>query len=575
MPLSLFRSGVITLITVLYACTYTSALATSKPSVQPAVAIGKTAVVGKQITQANSSIVVDFFGGIPYAQPPLGNLRLNLPVFKPALDVERFDASDFGPGCLQTPPPPSGVSEDCLTLTIFRPSGVSSQEKLPVMAWIYGGGFTVGATSFYDATNLVTRSVERGTPVIFVSINYRLGPLGFPTGNEVGALLRNNTNILNLGLHDQLVGLEWVQQNIGQFGGDNTKVTIMGESAGSTSIGIHLSGSRIQGLVHAAILESPPLIPTFDSEKREGVWNSWVNAIPGCASSGGNAIECIRRSDSAALLQALINDQVVFQANDFQPTLDGPNGLVPDRPSQLSANKLHLPVMMGSNLDEGTIVIDQRTNSTEEIRNFILNFISPSLVSPEEVNRTIDTILDLYPDIPALGSPFGTGNNTFGLSSQYKRLSAIFGDLIVISSRRTLTHRMSQAGDKVFGYLFTDPEAVVFPEFAPPAVPGSLGVPHSSEIPYVFGNFVSGVNGSGPSLAARGLSVSIQDYWISFAASHNPNDEHGQKRPDWQAYTPDKQVVMQLTGDSSFLVPDTFRLQQLAFWEDHPDFLVR
>ncbi|KAF9472684.1 alpha/beta-hydrolase [Pholiota conissans] len=181
----------------------------------PTVTIGRTTVVGTEFYPAR----VEFFGGIPFAQPPVGQLRLALPVLTMTINTPRFDASKFGLACLQTALPAGQVSEDCLNLNIFRPAGTKQTADLPVMVWIYGGNFVMGASSLYNGTEIVARSVARGTPVIFASINYRLGPLGFPQGIEAG-----QRNITNLGLRDQLVALEWIQANIARFGGDRSKV---------------------------------------------------------------------------------------------------------------------------------------------------------------------------------------------------------------------------------------------------------------------------------------------------------------------------------------------------------------
>ncbi|KAF8868318.1 Alpha/Beta hydrolase protein [Mucidula mucida] len=160
----------------------------------------------------------DFFGGIPFAEPPLGELRLKAPVKKFFLDVDVLDALNFGPGCLQ-PKATFPISEDCLTLNIFRPSGIAANASLPVLFWTYGGSFLSGASSIYNGSAIVAQSVLRGTPIIYVNFNYRLGPLGFPQGNE--ADFRGE---LNLALKDYLAALEWVQTNIQAFGGDKSKV---------------------------------------------------------------------------------------------------------------------------------------------------------------------------------------------------------------------------------------------------------------------------------------------------------------------------------------------------------------
>ncbi|KAI3602583.1 extracellular triacylglycerol lipase precursor [Moniliophthora roreri] len=164
------------------------------------VQLGYTTLIGN-----NTLPVLEFFGGIPYAEPPLGNLRFQPPILKPVLDVPTFNATNFGLSCLQPPiniaiiTPNITSSEDCLTVNIYRPvDSIRGNRLLPVMVFIHGGGFLTGSSSQVDGNPLVLRSITRGTPVIYASLNYRLGPLGFPQGAEA-----KKKGALNLGLKDQ------------------------------------------------------------------------------------------------------------------------------------------------------------------------------------------------------------------------------------------------------------------------------------------------------------------------------------------------------------------------------------
>jgi len=170
------------------------------------------------------------------------------------------------------------------------------------------------------------------------------------------------------------------------------------------------------------------VLPIFGPERSEAIWQLYVAAVPGCESAGqtNSTIACLRKASSKELLQALITAGLMFaNSTVIQPVLDGPNGLLVGRQSQVVLNKAKLPIIMGTNLDEGTLFIDQNVNSVEPIFNFLNGSTSPPLVSQEEHLRVVERILELYPDIPALGSPFGTGNDTFGLNSEFKRFSAI------------------------------------------------------------------------------------------------------------------------------------------------------
>ncbi|KJA24904.1 hypothetical protein HYPSUDRAFT_76245 [Hypholoma sublateritium FD-334 SS-4] len=533
-------------------------LAVSSGAPAPTVTLGRTRIIGSQVAN------VEFFGGIPFAEPPLGQLRLASPVLQTTINAATFQAAKFGASCLQNALPANEVSEDCLNLNIFRPAGTEVNSNLPVMVWLYG----VGSSSLYDATELVARSVTRGTPVIFVSINYRLGPLGFPQGIEAG--LRN---ITNLGLQDQLVALEWVQENIARFGGSKNAVTVIGQSAGADSISLHFLGSKLKTLARAAILESTVMFPTFGPERNDAIWQSFVGAVPACADTQGtnSTFACLRTASTASLLQALTTAGIFGNSTDFLPVIDGPNGLLPDRPSLLP-QRSRLPALIGSNLDEGTLFVPQDVTAPDQITQFLTQFTTPTtLVSPLALAATLEEVLNLYADVPALGSPFGTGNNTFGLAPEYKRFAAIQSDFLFQSARRTFSQQTSAAGTRVFGYLFNDPDAVAQTASLPatPPAPGSLGIPHSSELDYVFNTLVN------KTPTAIALSRNIQDYWLSFATSLTPNDGRGARRPTWEQFTPKNQILMQLNGHATQLIPDNFRANGIQFFQNNPDALHR
>ncbi|KAL0580035.1 hypothetical protein V5O48_001969 [Marasmius crinis-equi] len=513
------------------------------------VQLGNTVVTG-----TNTKQVLEFFGGIPYAEPPIGNLRLRQPVLKPALDVPTFNATQFGPACLQSTNLTS--SEDCLTINIHRPADqVRSDQLLPVMVYIHGGGFFAGSSSELDGNPLVLRSINRGTPVIYASLNYRLGPLGFPAGAEA-----DQKGSLNLGLRDQLAALEWIKRNIAAFGGDPGKVTVFGESAGAVSIGVLFLNSEIQNYAWGAIFESggAGTTFTFDASRRQNSWDSYIDAIPGCASTSPNTFDCVRTANSSALLQAA--NGALAQTNEqfpWVPMLDGPNGLMPELPSQLYARGqfAKIPFISGTNLDEATALTSTITSSSDEIRNSITsNFTAKSDGTVgTELAAAADRLLQLYPDDPALGSPFNTGTETFGLSSQFKRANALTGDLMFHSVRRLWTQKAAEAGVKAYGYLFTGPRLPIFPP--------EFGVVHTLELHYVFG-LVSLEGGTPADIA---LSKKMMDYWISFATSLDPNDEKGAQRPVWPRYETSNATLLELNANNIASIPDNYRAAGIEF----------
>ncbi|KAK7019641.1 hypothetical protein VNI00_018026 [Paramarasmius palmivorus] len=527
----------------------------------PEVKLGNTTVVGRDLTVLGA-FNQDFFGGIPYAEPPLGNLRLKPTVLKTSPGGDTFNASQFGLSCLQPNQPSNLISEDCLTINIVRPAGISADAKLPVLFWTYGGGFQAGSANIYNASAIVALSVARGTPVVYVNFNYRLGPLGFPQGAEAA-----RRGALNLALHDQLTALEWVQRNIGTFGGDKTKVTVFGESAGAIMTAVQFLNPSFSKWARAAIFESgsaatPHLLPAQD---RENSWTDFVGAVPGCASLAGsnNTFDCLKTANTSSILQGLVTS--IAEADElfaWDPTVDGYGGFIPDLPSRLFKKGIFakLPFIAGTNLDEGTLFTPASPSfdySTDNLRNFIIANLSPPYVSEAQLDSAADRIIQLYPDIPALGSPFNTGNETFGLPAGFKRFAAINGDIAFQSQRRFWQQTAANAGVKTFGYLFTQPN-VDIPQ---------RGVSHGSEVVFVYGAALASGNAS---VSAVTLSTAMIEYWVSFATSLDPNDGKGVPRPVWPQYGPKSQVLLQLNGDNITTIPDTFRKEQIDFINQNP-----
>lgn len=272
---------------------------------------------------------VEYYRGIPYAQPPTGSRRL-----KPPVRLENFGsvrATGVGPACPQTTAIDitpllldvvalpdveqtlffgttlGNETEDCLTISVMRPQGTAADAKLPVLFWLYGGGFETGSPQMYNGSVLIPQSVAQGKPIIFVAVNYRLGAFGFLGGSEVLA-----DGAANLGLLDQRMGLEWVADNIAAFGGDPNAVTIWGESAGSISVFDQLAlfdGNNTykgQPLFRGAIMDSGSILPTepVNGVKAQGIFDTVVEAA-GCASAADSAkLECLREVDYDTFVNA-------------------------------------------------------------------------------------------------------------------------------------------------------------------------------------------------------------------------------------------------------------------------------
>ncbi|KAL5518415.1 hypothetical protein ACEPAH_97 [Sanghuangporus vaninii] len=523
---------------------------------QPQVVLGGTTVNGLSIPTFGQ----DFFGGISFAEPPIGALRFAPPVLRLNPGVEALNATQFGAACPQTGALFDSSSEDCLTVNVLRPAGVNESVALPVMVWVFGGGFMTGSASTYNGSEIVLQSVLRGTPIIYVNLNYRLGPLGFPQGVEA-----ERRGATNLGNKDVIAALTWVQNNIGAFGGDKEKVTVFGVSSGSIIIAQLLLNQTFD-LARAAILESGSAATNtlLHASDREDIWQDFVSAVPECSNaSRGKTFTCLRSASVESLLNAtnftLGRAQMLFP---FSPVIDSPGGIIPDLPSLLfrRGKFSRIPMITGTNLDEGTGFIPATFNSSTLLRQWLFTNTTPSPVSSFEQNFVIDGILKLYPNNPALGSPFGTGNETFGLDPAFKQASAVFADIAFNSLRRKLAQDVSQHGTKVFAYLFTDPQTLTTAPY--------LGVTHGAEVVYVYG-----APQNGP--ASISLSRSMIDYWVSFATSLDPNDGRGNaSRSRWTQYTSKSESILELNAENLRMIPDSFRAVQINFLNEHPETLL-
>ncbi|THV03013.1 esterase 1 [Dendrothele bispora CBS 962.96] len=527
----------------------------------PEVEVGGTTFVGRKIPFEQ-----EFFGGIPFAEPPVGILRFQPPIFKDTYDEDILDASQSGLPCLQFNSTLDQSSEDCLTLNILRPANLSANASLPVLFWVHGGGFDRGSSNEDNATTIVAHSVQRGTPIVYVSINYRLGPLGFPQGKEA-----KERKALNLALKDELAALKWVHKHIGKFGGDNQKVTAGGASAGAIMNAILLLDPGIEKFVRGGIFESgsaaTPL--TRHAAARQHNWDQFVGSVPTCAGLAGtnNTFDCLVDANVTDLLEG-INASRELAEEDFpwDPTIDGLGGVYPDYPSVLFQIQhfARIPFITGTSLDEGTAFADPSTNYTNDVvrDNLFKNLSTPFLQRSErsKLDQSIQEMLELYPNDPSLGSPFGTGNETFGLSPGFKRMSAIYTDIPFLSQRRFWQQTMAgmpSSGVKSYGYLWKQGlNKQVFPPM--------FGVLHAADTHYFF-------NDSLVDTQALELGTFLRDYFLSFIDSLSPNDGKGTQRPHWNHYSRDNQVIMQMAAQNLTEVPDTFRKDQVDFINSLPD----
>ncbi|KAH9889042.1 carotenoid ester lipase [Cubamyces lactineus] len=522
----------------------TAALIVSATGKLASVKLDQATVIG------TSDGVVTQFLGIPFAEPPVGKLRLQPP--QPISSYKGIiNATTFGNQCIQqtiiTPTIPNNVpsevstfvsamaippdvpqSEDCLNINVIVPAGAKPGDKLPVAAWIFGGGFQIGSNAVRPGQNVVNRSIEIGHPVIFVSMNYRLSAFGFLGGREI-----SNAGLGNLGLQDQREALRWVQKHIGAFGGDPTKVMIWGESAGAQSVAVHMLAfdGNSEGLFRAGWMESGAASPIGNVSKIQPTFD-FIASETGCASAL-DILECLREVPAEAI-QAAMDQTPTFLSftalnTPWMPHADGL--FLTDNPQRLAQEGkiANIPFVIGACEDEGTLFSLANINITtdEEFAAYVTN-----VYFPDAPKQNITRLLQLYPSNPALGSPFETGNE-FAFTPEYKRLSAFQGDFIFHAPRRFLLDL--QAGKQTVRSFLSERNKVT-----------GMGATHTTELANVF------------------FGGDMTDFLVRFAHTLDPN---GGPEIHWPAYNPKSpQLLAFVEGKTPLrVIPDTFRQEANEF----------
>lgn len=489
----------------------------------------------------------DAFLGIPFAQPPVGPLRFRWPQSINSTFNGTYDATKYGYSCYQYGTN-FNLSEDCLTLNVVRPTGaMSNGRKLPVLVWIYGGGLYAGSTADpqYNISGIVRNSQDTNTPVIGVSINYRLGVWGFLQSPQVLA-----EGSSNAGLLDQRMALRWIQENIGAFGGDPEQVTIWGESAGAQSIGLHLHsyGGRDDGLYSAAIMESGGPVGAFLAQLAyyaAPVEN--LTRTTGCYTSS-NQLACLRNLSSAALFNAQVSQT-------WNPIVDG--DFLTAYPSDLTAygSFVKVPIITGANSDEGTSFSTHGLDNETAIFQNLLYWRSYALSPP-----TIRRLLDVYPNDPANEPPYYIQKNQtyppYGL--QWRRDAAIGGDLVMVAQRRKMAEAYTRAGLAAYSYRFDTPawNASTW-----------TGANHFVNVMFSFQNISGNL---GPIQSYKNLSTAIGRAYIAFVNSKNPNPSGGNATdgvglPYWPKYDLGMPTNVVMNSNRSYVEADTFRRDGIAF----------
>ena len=442
------------------------------------------------------------YKGIPFAAPPVGDLRWKAPQPVIAWPGTR-PADTYAPACAQSmgAPPPSGTSEDCLYLNIWTPAK-SATEKLPVLVWIYGGGFNGGATSYpvHDGAKLATRGV------VLVSLAYRVGVLGFFAHPELSAESPQRVSG-NYGLLDMIAGLQWISRNIEAFGGDPGRVTIFGESAGGIAVSMLCASPMAKGLFHGAISQSggsfgPSRKDPQPGENMRVLADAEASGVEFAKAAGTSSIKELRALAPEKLLEARRG-----QRGMAWPIVDG--RVIPgDQYTLYEAGRFNdTPILAGYNSDEGLSFT--RVKTADEY----------AAAARERYGPFADRLLAAYPT---------AGDRVTKTARDLARDSA-FGWHTWSWARL----QSARGKGKAFLYYFDQ---------HPPRTPGTPeadhGAPHGVDVPYVFENL-----GGSPTAADRHISETMATYWTNFAKRGDPN---GDGVPAWPAFSDSNPVVMHL-----------------------------
>ena len=456
------------------------------------------------------------FKGVPFAQPPLGTLR-----WKPPQAVAKWqsvrEATSYGADCMQEPFPgdaaPLGVTpkEDCLYLNVWRPEKAAGAQ-LPVMVWIYGGGFVNGGGSpaVYDGSQFAKDGI------VLVSFNYRLGKLGFFAHPALSAE-QPGFPAVNYALMDQVAALQWVQRNIAAFDGDPHNVTIFGESAGGGSVHMLLLSPLATGLFQKAIIESGGGRPGGPGGKSlagaevSGVALARKHGIEG---QGAEVLAKLREipAEQLKLNMTMMGDETYSGG----PVVDGKLNLGTPTAQYAAGKGAKVPVMVGANSAD-------------------IGFAP---------GKTVDEVFAAFgPDADRARAVYNPDHSTDIRAVGGK----VGGDLTMIEPAREIARLLSKRGQPVYEYRFS-----YVAESLRGKLPGAL---HATEIPFVF-DTVAARYGKDLTAADEAAAKAMHKYWVAFAKTGKP-DPAGE--PAWPAYDARNDQIMDFTNKGPVAGPDPWK----------------
>ncbi|XP_078526705.1 fatty acyl-CoA hydrolase precursor, medium chain-like [Lissotriton helveticus] len=512
--------------------TVRTAVASKGPDARgPLVTTKYGQVQGTQLRVEGTDRVINTFLGIPFARPPLKELRFSPPE-RPTPWTDVRDATAYPPVCIQdlkgmdimeeiflTVLPDFTISEDCLYLNIHTPAEAKNDEKLPVMVFIHGGGLVMGGASMYDGS-----AIAAYENVVVVSIQYRLGTLGyFSTGDEHA---RGNWGFL-----DQVAALQWIQENIEPFRGDPESVTIFGESAGGISVSALVLSPLSKGLFHKAISQSGvAILPGFcydDQEQVAAISRELAN-LTGCDFKDSAAlVNCMRKKSEEEILKPFLTGLKVVPG-----VTDGV--FLPKNPEEILADHESNPVpfIIGVNNQEFGWIIPVAMN------------ISQSTLKEGLDRQTVDSFLRM--SAPVLGSMaesihllvdeyLGNAQDPIIIRDSYFEMLADM--TFVIPGLKTARHHRD-SGHPVYFYEFQHR-----PSQYGDSRPDFVKADHGDELGFVFGGpFMDHdviIMGNATD-EEKDLSKKMMKYWANFARTGNPN---GDGLAEWPVYAADEQYL--------------------------------
>ena len=500
---------------------HTARRAFAQSTVDPLIAM----VEGGSVGGVAAGSVISW-KGIPYAAPPVGELRWRVP--RP---VEAWagvkEANRFGPACMQTDNLPK--SEDCLTLNVWHPAAPSAK-PLPVMVWIHGGAMVYGGASGYPLDAMAAKGV------MVVSMNYRLGRFGFFAHPALGAESPDDVRG-NYGFMDQVAALKWVQSNIGAFGGDPDQVTLFGASTGGGAVLAHLVSPMSRGLFQRAILQSPgtpgaraTVIPASDLTTAEKIATDWSRAV-GVTADDEAALKLLRALPAEKILEGVSGAATVkaLSAGTTPPgmamsIIDGRFLTEAPEAALAAGRQTVVPVIVGAN--DRDLAIGSASTKYE-----LFGVFGPDA----------DRARKLYDPL---------GNQTLDELRQQ-----VFADRTMVEPARHLANEMSRTGQTVWLYRFA---------YVSEAQRGqSMGALHAHEIPFAM-NVPAALVGPGKVTGTdRAMADLMSAYWVSFALTTDPN---GAGRPTWPTH--DRMVDRLLHFTNSGVIVGTDPLKaRLDLWE--------